>query len=196
MGPCLSYGEKNKCNWDPLKNIIMRFLSLLLIAFMVSTGVANAQTQEEMDASLERVKKLEKLTKKAPKPAEVAEVAEFVSAVYDASKATIGISNKIHEYNAKINDPATTLADYEGILKDLVELKTDIENQANTIKEFPNKLTSMSEIVKGADPKAALTCAKPMKFAAQATPVVGAESAFQAKVVVELITFVTEKVQK
>lgn len=174
----------------------MRFLSLLLIAFMVSTGVANAQTQEEMDASLERVKKLEKLTKKAPKTADVAEVAEFVSAVYDASKATIGISNKIHEYNAKINDPATTLADYEGILKDLVELKTDIENQANTIKEFPNKLTSMSEIVKGVDPKAALTCAKPMKFAAQATPVVGAESAFQAKVVVELITFVTEKVQK
>lgn len=161
---------------------------------MVSTGVANAQTQEEMDASLERVKELEELTKKAPKPAKVAEVAEFVSAVYDASKATIGISNKIHEYYAIINDTVT--ADHEGILKDLVELKTDIENQANTIKEFPNKLTSMSEIVKGADPKAALTCAKPMKFATQATPVVGAESAFQAKVVVELITSVTEKVQK
>lgn len=160
----------------------MKIFSFLLSAFVfiTSLGVVSAQTQEDMNASLDRIQKLEDLFKKEIKATKDNTVDNYVSSVKSAADTSKSISGQLQ----KIYDLQKNGSKIAGMINELTDLSVQILELAKEIKTAAESADKIANSVKTEkNPMKAAAIAKAVAVTAEACPVLVEESAFQVKTI-------------
>lgn len=104
--------------------------AILMIATILVAASAFAQTKEDINASVERAKKLSELCAKFPKASGSSEVDAYANAVFEAAKAAIANSEQLENFYYRVI----------GETKDGVTDVTIVKPSLEDIWPFPQRL--------------------------------------------------------
>ena len=170
----------------------MKFVSLILIALVLSVGTLSAQTKEEMQASQARYEKLVKLCEKEPKKTGVADVDTYITSVYTSAIAAIStteqLQNLYYRQIGETKDGVTDVTVKKPTVEELTVLGATIAEQGLAItaaaKSAEAALKSSKE---QKNPMKAAKVASGLAFTKEVYPFLVVESALQSKAIAEMI---------
>ncbi|TDX86321.1 hypothetical protein [Epilithonimonas xixisoli] len=165
---------------------------LLMAAFVfASLTSAIAQTsREDFKASMERVEKLGKLS--APKTTSVTTLDKLNSEIGDSAKESMKISpllqNLYYRSIGQTNDGVTDVKVKKPTLKECEELALRIFSQSKNVQAFAANVTSVSsESMSVTNPLKLAKIGSAVKYAKNASTILGEESVFQTKAIKSII---------
>lgn len=165
---------------------------ILMIATILVAASAFAQTKEDINASVERAKKLSELCAKFPKPSGVSEVDEYAKAVLVAAQAAVVNSEQLVDLYYRVigetKDGVTDVTIVKPSLEDIINLSTTIAAEGIAVADATKLAEGAAKKVK--EIKNPIQAAKlvPMtKFSADAILILAEESAAQAKAIAAMV---------
>lgn len=161
----------------------MKFLSSVLLAvFICSAGIVNAQTEEETQASKNRIAELLNLNLSSNSGIEPLD--KFVNAVQDASDESIAISKSLDEMTQRMNGETDTPS-----VTELTGLSTRISNLASSTAEASklsvDAVKSLKEVKKS--PMKMVSATNSLNNAKKALEIITKEISYQVKTVSGMI---------
>ena len=159
--------------------------AILMIATILVAASAFAQTKEDINASVERAKKLSELCAKFPKASGASEVDAYANAVLVAAKAAIANSEQLENFYYRVigetKDGVTDVTIVKPSLEDIMALSATIATEGIAVADA-------TKLAEGAAKKVKVTKLVPMtKFTADVTPILAEESAAQAKAIAAMV---------
>lgn len=158
-----------------------KLISTTIILLSVWGFNVFAQTQEQMQQSLQRIEKLTEVIEKAPKPCGIEAIDSYTTATIAACKHAIQNSESLNQiYNAKNNgeiiDPTV-----------LITLSTSIKEEGEEVKALAEKMKpAMEAIKKEKNPMKLKKLKSAIDFSDKATSLLTEESVAQAAILAEL----------
>lgn len=167
--------------------------AILMIATILVAASAFAQTKEDINASVERAKKLSELCAKFPKKASGAsEVDDYANAVLAAALAAVANSEQLENFYYRVigetKDGVTDVTIVKPSLEDIMDLSATIAAEGIAVADA-TKLAegAVKKVKETKNPIQAAKLAPMTKFTADATPILAEESAAQAKAIAAMV---------
>lgn len=165
---------------------------ILMIATIFVAASAFAQTKEDINASVERAKKLSELCAKFPKPSGVSEVDAYANAVLVAAQAAVANSEQLENFYYRVigetKDGVTDVTIVKPSLEDIMTLSTTIAAEGIAVADATKLAEGAAKKVKATkNPIQAAKLAPMTKFTADVTPILTEESAAQTKAIAAMV---------
>lgn len=166
--------------------------AILMIATILVAASAFAQTKEDINASVERAKKLSELCAKFPKASGASEVDAYANAVLVAAKAAIANSEQLENFYYRVigetKDGVTDVTIVKPSLEDIMALSETIAEEGIAVADATKLAEGAAKKVKVTkNPIQAAKLVPMTKFTADATPILAEESAAQAKAIAAMV---------
>lgn len=165
---------------------------IFMIATILVAASAFAQTKEDINASVERAKKLSELCAKFPKASGTSEVDAYAKAVLAAAEAAVENSKQLENlYSRTIGetkDGVTEVTIVKPSLEEITKLSATIAAEGIAVGEATKLAADAAKKVK--ETKNPIQAAKlvPMtKFTADVMPILAEETAAQAKAIAAMV---------